>query len=156
MQKRNAPSAPSAAEGEIEHVPALVPPGAYRVRFSHWWTALMFGKQGKLALVFKVCDIGPHFEAEIPRWYNVKLRGKAGRNGGFKVGWRSALLADYVKLIGLPNRNDRIALTRYSDLLLAVEVETVSQGSKQEALPKSLHYSVIRELTAIEAGRKAA
>lgn len=145
-----------AAEGEVEHVPALVTAGEYLVKFSHWHTCLLFGKQGKLAIVFTVCDLGAHFGTRLLRWYNVRLRGKSGHNGKFSTGWGSDLLHEYVRLVGMTTRCDRIALTRYSGLLIRAKVETVTTSRTQGILPDALHYSVIRKLLSIEAGKAAA
>ena len=146
----------STTEGEVEDVPALIPPGEYLVKFSHWHTCLLFGKQGKLALVFTVCDLGEYLGTKLFRWYNVRLRGKSGHNGKFSTGWGSDLLHEYVRLVGMATRRDRIALTRYTGLLIRAKVETVTTSRTQGILPDALHYSVIRKLLSIEAGKAAA
>ena len=143
----------SDAEGEIEQIPALVPPGVYRVMFSHWWTGVLFGRSQKLALVFKIADFGDHFETEVRRWYNVKLRGRSGRNGRFSTGWGSDLLREYATIVGKRKRRDRIALTAYGEMIVLAEIATVDSNRLQEKLPEELHYSVIRRLIRAEEGK---
>jgi hypothetical protein len=149
VKERDPPS------GEIEHVPALVPPGRYSVRFLHWSTHMMFGRQGKLAMHFAIMDQGEHFGVRLIRWYNCRVKGIVGRNGRFSVGWGSDLAREYGRLVGMASRADRIALTKYSPLLLVAEVETVETTRLQERLPVEMQYSVIRRLIAIEAGKAA-
>jgi hypothetical protein len=146
----------ASSDGEIELVPSLVPQGRYRVKFSHWSTGIMFGRQGKLALHFTICDQGDYFGNPVVRYYNVRIKGKTGRNGRFSAGWGSDLLREYVSLVGMATRNDRIALSKYAPLLLVAEVGTVDTSRAQEKLQPALHYSVIRKLVAVEAGRRAA
>jgi hypothetical protein len=141
--------------GQIEHVPALVPAGRYVLRVMYWSTFLMFGKQGKLALSFAIMDQGKHFGIEVVRWHNCRLKGQTGKYGRFAVGWGSDLLREYVTLVGMPNRADRIALSRYESMLLAADVETVTKTRTQEVLPPALRYSVIRKLVAVELGKAA-
>jgi len=107
-------------------------------------------------LIFKIVNFGEHFGVELQRWYNVDLprHQRTGRNGPFKAGWSSDLVREYVSLIGLVKRNDRIALSKYADVIVNAEVETVSSTSKQEELPAALHYSVVRKLLSVEAGDK--
>ena len=91
--------------GEIDHVPALVPPGRYSVRFLHWSTHIMFGRQGKLAMHFAIMDQGEHFGVPLIRWHNCKVKGQTCRYGRFSVGWASDLTREYGRLLGMPSRN---------------------------------------------------
>jgi hypothetical protein len=147
VKERDQPS------GEIENIPPLVREGIYTVKFMHWWTGILFGRRPKLAIVFRICDQGDYFGIELRRWYNVKPKGKLGRNGEFKAGWSSDLVREYANLVGMPRRNDRIALTRYTGLLINAEVKTVRETREQQALPEALQYSVIKRLVSIEAGK---
>jgi hypothetical protein len=140
------------ANGEIVSIPALVPPGLYEVRMTHWFTRMLFGRRGKLGLCFRVCGLGEHHGVELVRWYNVRPRGTLGRSGAFQAGWGSHLLREYITLVGAAKRNDRIALTKYSKLVLIAEVKTVTSDREQNDLPAGLHYSVISKLVRVEAG----
>jgi len=150
--------APSVQEGfgQIENARVLIPAGRYQLQLSHWWTGVLFGRRPKLALIFKVVDFGEHFGVLLERWYNVTLPRHlaTGRNGSFKAGWSSDLVREYVSLIGIVKRNDRIALSKYADAIVNAEIVTVSSTSKQEPLPEALHYSVIRKLLSVEARRE--
>src|ERR1700753_1755355 len=78
---------------------SLVPPGTYSVCYVGHWTGVMFQKQPKLALNFKVVSVGEHFGATLSRWYNAKrLMGHHGTSGRFQVGRRSDLLAEFMLL----------------------------------------------------------
>lgn len=139
-------------EGEIDGAPPLLPPGEYRLKFEGWSTVMLFGRSPKLVMHFTVCDFGEHFKAGLSRWYNLRrIKGKAGKNGQFIVGWSSDLVRDYARLVGMPHRADRIALSKLKDLLVIGRVETVTKDRSQRPLPDGMHYSVIRELLRAEA-----
>jgi hypothetical protein len=142
----------SASDSEIIGQPPLVPDGRYLVKFIGWATVVMFGKAGKLAMEFQICD-GSHLGVKLVRWHNVKPLGKVGKNGRFRTGWGSDLTREYIKLIGSVSRTDRMALTKLTPLLIEAEVVTVASSRRQEALPAALQYSVIRRLIRVEAGR---
>ena len=144
------------AEGEIESVPALIEPGDYLVKFSHWSTHLLFKKTGKLAVHFTICDHGDYFGTALQRWYNVRVRGRIGRNGHFTATWGSDCLREYACLVGMTRRNDRIALSKYAPLLLVARIRTVESNRTQAKLPMVLQYSVIGQLLRVEAGRNDA
>lgn len=141
----------AASAGEVDGgLPALVPPGEYRLRFETWSTVMLFGRQPKVVLKFRICDLGPHFELGLTRWYNAtKLKGKVGRHGRFSVGWSSDLIRDYAKLVCMPNRVDRINLDALRKLLIVGRVETVVKDRSQGALPESCQYSVVRAIVGI-------
>jgi hypothetical protein len=139
--------------GEIKVIPALVPPGTYRLRFLGWSTHILFGRAQKVALHFAVMDFGEHFGTRVLRWYNASVKQPTGQVGRFKAGWTSDLLREYACLVGMPSRSDRIALTRYEPLLLVGQIETVDSTSRQEKLPPELQYSVVRKLLRVEAGQ---
>jgi hypothetical protein len=140
-------------EGVIDVPCAIVPPGIYRVAFKHWFTAAMFGRAKKLALVFRIVDYGQHFDVELRRWYNIqRFIGPPGRNGGFKAGACSDLVREFAALCGFMGRRDRIPLSTYSKLVLVAEVGTVTSDSRQRELAAGAQYSVIQRLVRVEAG----
>lgn len=142
------------ASGELSgEKPALVPPGEYQLRLTHWETGIVWGRSQKVILHFLVCDVGIHFGTKLARYYNVeKIVGKPGRFGRFKVRWRHDLVRDYCTLFPTPQRLDRIDLDRLAHTILAARVETVTTTARQKTLPPALQYSVVRELLRIEAG----
>ncbi|WP_152669953.1 hypothetical protein [Lysobacter capsici] len=142
---------PSKEEGTIDGAPPLIPPGEYRLKFETWATVMMFGRSPKLVLTFKVIDFGAHFETKLKRWYNVRrLRGKAGKHGQFSAGWSSDVVREYGRLIGLPQRTDRIAISAYGGRVIVGKVGTVNKDRTQQALPTGLEYSVIQTLLRTE------
>lgn len=131
----------------------LVPPGRYSVAFVDWWTGKMFGKAQKIALRFTIMDMGDHFGKSLTRWYNARrLIGKYGLHGRFQVGRGSDFLADYVRLLGMPARTDRISLMKLRHLIISADVEIVQKNHEQKSIIEPLQYSVIRRLVSIECG----
>ena len=97
--------------------------------------------------------MGEHFGKTLTRWYNARrLIGKFGPNGRFQVGRGSDFLQDYVRLVGMPQRTDRISLARLRHVLISAEVMTVTKDYEQNEILAPLQYSVIRKLIAIEVG----
>jgi hypothetical protein len=130
----------------------LIPPGNYQLRFLHWQTAIMFAKAPKLILTFKVIEPGPYFDAvELPAYFNCKrLVGKAGRYGGFKVGWQSDFLLQYVQLFHRDvKRLDRTPMSEFERHIFVGKVKTVTTTSKQRERPEALQYSVVQELVKV-------
>lgn len=142
------------AAGELtDERPALIPPGEYRLRLTHWQTAILWGRSHKVVLHFTVCDIGPHFGAKISRYYNVeKVVGNPSRNGRFKLRWNHDLVREYAMLLPMPQRLDRLYLERLKSLLIVGRVATTSTNARQKRIPDALQYSVVRELLRIEIG----
>ena len=126
--------------------PALLTPGMYTVIFDYHETKQMFGSALKVVLWFKVSEPGENFGKRLGRYYNVTRVLSRGRNGRFKVGWRSDFLREYTRLFGLPHRLDRIPMSNFSRDALVAVVRTVGQTSTQIAIPEPLQYSVIAEL----------
>jgi hypothetical protein len=121
--------------------------------FVSWWTGIMFTKAPKIALTFKIVTPGEHFGKLVSRWFNVKrLIGAHGRSGRFQIGRRSDFLTDYVRLVGMPSRTDRLSLARLRPLVLLVKIDTVTINRRQRVIEDPLQYSVVRDLIRIEAG----
>lgn len=138
-------------EGAISGFQPLIPPGEYKLMFETWATVLLFGRSPKVVLTFKVIDFGEHFETRLKRWYNArKLTGKIGKHGQFSAGFSSDLVREYGRLIGLPSRTDRIALSRYNGHVVTGLVGTVNKDRTQKPLPAGLEYSVIQALLRVE------
>jgi hypothetical protein len=127
-----------------------VDPGIYRLSFVKSRTTLLYGRKNapKLALTFRIQDMGPFYGVELERWYNVKrLIGKPGKSGRFKVGPGSEFVREYLTLFPAPaKRLDRMSFKPFRSAIITGRVETVTTNSKQQQLPEPLHYSIIREL----------
>lgn len=139
---------PVDSDGEVDGgIPALIPAGVYQLKFECWDTVLMFGRSPKVVITWSVCDFGEHFGTKLKRWYNAtRIIGKPGRSGRFKAGWSSDLFREFVTIAGMPQRSDRIPLSRYASMIVLGEVQTVVQDRQQEKIPTMLQYSVIRKL----------
>ncbi len=146
---------PDTGVGElIGDKPALIPPGKYHLRMTHWQTAIMWGRSRKLILHFTVCDMG-HCGVKLERYYNIeRIIGNPAINGRFKASWRSDLMHEYCTLLPPPLRPDRICLERLKPLLIVGNVKTVTANAKQKRIPDALHYSVVSELLHVEAGAR--
>lgn len=138
-------------DGEVVGMPALVPPGEYRLRLDGWNTVMLFGRSPKLVLNFRIMDMGEHFEKPLKRWYNVaELVGRAGKSGKFRAGWSSDLVREYAMLVEQPARRDRLALSSLKEHLIIGLVETVATDRKQGKIAEHSRYSVVRRLLRIE------
>jgi len=124
--------------------PPLIPPGIYNLAFVRYETKHMFGgKAPKIYLHFMVTDTGPAYGKELVAYYNARwVNGKK-----FKCGFKSNFLRDYVRLFDeVPERLDRIPMSRFKDHIIRAKVKTVTHGANQKPIPKLLQYSVIDEL----------
>lgn len=131
----------------------FVTPGIYNVAFVDWATCILFGKAKKLALTFRIVDMGNEFGKLVIRWYNIsRLIGRSGRHGRFKAAKGSDFISDYVRLVGMPTRTDRASLTKLSPLLIRAEIGTVTTNQIQNEIAEPLRYSVVRRLIGVEAG----
>ncbi len=131
--------------------PALVKPMNYDLSFIGWRTGIMFGRAPKLILWFRILNEGEYTGVHLPRYYNVKrLVGRPQQQGEFRIGWQSAFVREYARLFGIPQRLDRIAMSRFSKHIIEGRVGTVKRDVKQNAIPESLHYSVIAELKKVK------
>ena len=129
----------------------LIPPGKYLVGFERIETAMMFGRQPKIILTFRVAE-GEHLGVRLQAFYNARqLVGKPGLRGNFKVGRSSDYLFDFVRLHGAPSRMDRLS-TRVWNGVYTVSVRTVKRRSGGAELPECLQYSVVDQIVQKDAG----
>jgi hypothetical protein len=131
--------------------PALVDPGVYSLRYLYYETArLHAGRAGKVIAWFQICDLGPHFEKHVARYYNATVpSSKRQRGGKFKVGWHSHLMREYGRVESMPQRADRLRLDSLARHLLEGRIATVTVGHDQRSIPKALQYSVVAEITGV-------
>jgi hypothetical protein len=132
--------------------PPLILPGLYDFRFDYYETKVLFGRAPKLVLWFTVVTFGEYFDrVRLPRYYNLaKLMEKPRKWGRFKVGYKSDFLREYATLFSAPLRLDRIPMSAFEKVMVEGKVRTVSTGSKQEAIPAGLQYSVIGQLVEVK------
>ena len=138
--------------GNTDEKPPIIKPGTYELAFVGFQTALMFARAQKLIMQFRVITLGEYFGVNLYRYYNVQgFCGKPGKNGRFKVGWKSDFAREYASLFGeLPKRADRFPMTPFSENIIRGRVATVKVGSRQRKLAKPCHYSVINELLEVK------
>lgn len=141
------------SDGEIEgELPALVPPGIYQLRLTHWATYKYMNRAPKLALCFSIIQQGEYFEELLKRHYNVaRLVGKEGRSGRFKAVPGCDLVREYARLLELPGRFDRFNLQQLKSRVILGSVGTVTTTARQKTLAAAVQYSVVRELLRLEA-----
>jgi hypothetical protein len=132
--------------------PPLIVPGLYDFRFDYYETKVLYGRAPKLVLWFTVISFGDYFDRiRLPRYYNLtKLIGRAQRFGRFKPGFKSDFLREYATLFQMPQRPDRIPMSVFEKVIVVAKVRTVTTGSKQEAIPTALQYSVIGQLVGVK------
>lgn len=134
-----------------EELSPLVAPGDYQMAYIGRYTAYLHGSHPKLALKFRIVDMGDYFEAELERWYNCKrLIGKPGNNGLFVPPRHGIFLLEYATLfptvLTRDSRLDKISFTPFKNNIVTGTVGTVKKNSTQDNLPEVLQYSTIRKL----------
>lgn len=130
----------------------LIPPGEYDLTFQYYETAKLWGgKSQKLVLWFEIASYGSHHGKRVARYYNVKrVKGVPRKSGDFAISRNCDFVREYASLFGIPNRIDRLPMTRFKGCLIRGTVRTVRRGYTQRAIPKDLHYSVVGELLAVK------
>jgi hypothetical protein len=132
--------------------PPLILPGLYDFRFDYYETRVLYGRTPKLVLWFTVITFGDHFDCvRLPRYYGLtKLLEKPRKWGRFKAGYKCDFLREYATLFSAPLRPDRIPMSAFDKVIIVGKVRTVTTGSKQEAIPAALQYSVIGQLVGVK------
>ena len=135
-------------DGELR---PLIKSGQYDVAFKGFKTVRMFnGRAEKLELCFEVITHGKYFGIKIPRYFNVKIKGKPQNEGCFKAPQSGNFLREYANLFELPKRLDRIPMSMYKNKIFECSVKTVKTGYNQAKIHKQLQYSVITELIKVK------
>ena len=102
---------------------------------------------------FRIIEPGEEFGKLLYRAYRVKaLRGKTGKNGGFKLIRHQDLFKVLVRVLDLKSRPDRISLNQLRGKVLKISIRTVKKDYRQEDLPEFSWYSVVDDMTSITAG----
>ena len=141
-------SAETSAFGIVDGYHPCLPDGEYEVQYMYWETVKQ--QHGGKAIVHFAIVSEDCAGIEILRYYNVReLVGPPKKSGKFKVGDRCDLVREYRRLLGDPDRLDRISLNRYRNKRIIVSVRQVSSDWKENTLPESAFYSVIGELLRI-------
>jgi len=136
--------------GLLEDDLSLVPDGEYQLGYIDYRTCIAFNVP-RVVVRFKILEYGEHFGKQLERWYRVKcLSGKPKKFGNFRVGKRSDFYRDYVRVIGTPNRKDRLSFAPLKNEVVVGRVRTVVEGHDQEKLEAGAQYSVVDRLLRTE------
>jgi len=123
-----------------------IPEGIYRAAFSHHETAFVF-KTPKVFLWFRIIDPGPCFDRLVYGAYRARgLKGKPGKNGGFKLSAGGRLFKTICRILQIKRRPDRLSLRDLRHRILRVQIGTVTKDYQQQDLPEVCRYSVVKEL----------
>ena len=135
-----------------EELMPLVPPGVYTAAYVKHETRQFFGSSYKAVFWFRIVDMGSSFGVTLARYYNVKkLTGKPSVGGKFIPGRSSDFIREYCRLFPVRiKRLDRIALTKFKEVLIKVRVRTTTRDRRQRSLPGPLTYSVVEELVGVD------
>lgn len=131
----------------------LIEPGIYTLAFLYYETVNLFGCCPKVVLRFRVIEPGLYFGMEFSRYYNAtKLTGKPGRNGKFKIGFKSDLLREFLNIFPdyNPKRLDRIPMSYYEEIMIHGRISTCDKDYKQRKRHDLLRYSIVSELLRIK------
>ena len=112
---------------------------------------MLYGRQPKLRMDFRIVSMCKANGAVVSRWHNIaRIIGKPGRDGRFSCPPRGDFRLEAARLIGQFNRLDRIPMSRWSNEVFIGRVETVRQNYRQREYPQAIRYSVIRELLRVK------
>ena len=128
--------------------PVLISPGSYEAVMIDWKVNYSgYFKKHSLLMHFRIVEMGEFYGVVLPGWLNVKpSKGKTT----VKAGWRSNFFRMYQETFNIKlGRNDRIPMSRFRDVLLKVEVETVGKDTKGIPLAKINQYSRVKRSLAV-------
>ena len=128
--------------------PVLISPGSYEAVMIDWKVSYSgFFKKHLLLMHFRIVEMGEFYGVVLPGWLNVKpSKGKTT----VKAGWRSNFFRMYQETFNIKlGRNDRIPMSRFKDVLLKVEVETVGKDTNGKPLAKINQYSRVKRSLAV-------
>ena len=135
-------------ESHSHEQPILIEPGNYAAVMIDWKVNYSgYFKKHSLLMHFRIVELGEFYGVVLPAWLNVKpSKGKTT----VKAGWRSNFLRMYQETFNIKlGRNDRIPMSRFRDVLLRVEVETVGKDTNGKPLAKINQYSRVKRSLAV-------
>ncbi len=143
------PSEPEEGGGVIEGGCIAVPDGEYWLRYSFYETGKFFDAP-KVAVHFAIDAPDKHAGVAVCRYYNVKkLTGPWGKYGGYIAPPRGALVREYKRLVGEPNRTDRISFLALKGKCILARLEKVTRAYDWTVLAPDDQYSKVAELIRI-------
>ena len=142
-------SEPEEGGGVIEGGCIAVPDGEYELRYSFYETGMFFGSP-KVIVHFTIVASDEYAGLPVCRFYNVKkLTGEWGKYGKYKAPPRGDLAREYKRLVGEPNRTDRISFLVLKGKRILARLETVTRAYDWKDLAPDDQYSRVAELIRI-------
>lgn len=128
----------------------LVPAGEYQLVYERYET-FQFCRTAKVAVWFRIIDMGPHFDKVLPRYYNVrKLKGKVGRFGNFQAKRSGDLVNEFCTIANWrPNRLDRFSFERFKGKIIKGRIGVVDRDYQQKPLHELARYSKVEALLGV-------
>jgi len=120
----------------------FVRPGKYSLGLKDRKLVERFDR-GVLELWFSVCDPGPFFGLQLPRYYNVTV--SPGRRT-FHARAGSSFVREYCALFAQRPKFDCDPLARFENILVEGVVGQVKRDYRQRLICKEARYSTVREL----------
>jgi len=114
-----------------------VKPGTYTAMYVRHEPVHVF-KGCKVKVLFQLME---HLDVILPRWYRV-----TSYKGRIAAPARSQIVREITDALGTRIRNDRIPVGALKDLILSVEVSTVTTDSMQEPLSELNQYEVVSRI----------
>lgn len=139
-------------DDESDFIP-LVPPGEYQLVYVHYET-FQFCRTAKVAVWFRIIDMGPYFGKELPRYYNVrKLKGKVCKSGNFQAKRSGDLVKEFCTIANWrPNRLDRFSFERFKGKIIKGRIGVVDRDYQQKPLHELARYSKVEALLCVLEG----
>ncbi len=135
--------------GIIDGVCIVVPDGEYQLRYEFYETGLYYNSP-KVCVHFKIDASDLYAGLPVCRFYNVKkLTGPRRKYGKYIAPPRGALAREYKRLVGGPNRTDRISFQALKGKCILARLETVTRAYNRTALAPDDQYSKVAVLIRI-------
>ena len=128
----------------------LVPAGKYKLVYERYET-FQFCRAPKVAVWFRIIDLGPHFGKTVPRYYNVRqIKGKVGKSGNFKAKRSGDLVNEFCTIANWrPSRLDRFSFERFKGKVIQGRVGVVDRDYQQKELHELARYSKVEALLCV-------
>ncbi len=126
--------------GEISGLFIAVPDGEYELRYGSYETGIYWNSP-KVVVHCWISSPEKYEGFPVDRFYNVRHLGPPCRYGNYDAPARGHLVREYARLIGEPDRLDRISWVVLKDKRLIGELETVTTDDRGDLLPVCCQYS---------------
>ncbi len=129
----------------------FIPTGVYQVAYARHLHRAIY-RRPQIYVLFSVVTPGPAFRVMLPRYYSVNsVHGKRAVTAS--VGRGSDLYRDLCRVGRQPRDPKRVDPASFADLILDVQVVTVSSDREQRELPEGARYSKVGRIIEVSAGR---